>query len=352
MAAMSAELYTSPAYLEALEAHGCVGPGTGWTPAHLRLAGGAHAPCYRKSHSWGEFVFDFAIARAYAARGLAYYPKLVCCVPFTPVPGRRLLADDESAAHALADALIEQVRHQAASGIHVLFSTAAEVQMLEARGWLPGQQLRYRWSNRGYVSFDHFLDALSAKRRKNIRRERRLVAALGLRIDWRTAATLSDDEWARVYALYANTYHERGQAPYLTLGCLRTWAERCGERMLLCTATRDADIVAMAYFFRDDETLYGRHWGSATRDELLHFELCYYQGIDHAIRHGLSHFDAGVQGDHKLLRGFEPVRDHSAHWFAHRGFHEAVGRYYAQERAALDARIAALAQHGAYRSPP
>ncbi|MFA5940413.1 MAG: GNAT family N-acetyltransferase [Sinimarinibacterium sp.] len=348
---MSADLFTSSAYLDALEQHGCVGGRSGWTPFHLRLSDQTYAPCYRKSHSWGEFVFDFAIAQAYAQQGLAYYPKLVCCVPYTPVPGRRLIAADDRGLRALADALIEHARSHSASGVHVLFSTPEEAQSLEGRGWLHHQQLRYLWCNRGYASFDDFLDALSAKRRKNIRRERRLVAEKNVQIDWRAAHTLSAAEWDRIYDLYANTYHERGQSPYLTLACLRSWAEAFGERMLLCTASRADEILAMAYFFRDDTTLYGRHWGSGTADELLHFELCYYQGIDYAIRHGLQGFDAGVQGDHKLLRGFDPVRDHSAHWFAHRGFREAIGRHYAQERAALDTRIEALAEHSAYRIP-
>lgn len=346
---MAADLFTSSAYLDALEQHGCVGPRSGWTPAHLHVPAGT-VPCYRKAHSWGEFVFDFALAQAYAQQGLPYYPKLVCCVPYTPVPGSRLLAANEQGLDTLAGALLEHAQAQSASGVHVLFSTVDEVRHLEHHGWLHQQQLRYLWRNRGYASFEDFLEALDAKRRKNIRRERRLVAGQGLEIDWLRADALSDAQWDRVYTLYANTYHERGQAPYLTPGCLRAWADAFGDRMLLCMASHNDEIQAMAYFFRDDEALYGRHWGSGTRNELLHFELCYYQGIDHAIRHGLQRFDAGVQGDHKLLRGFDPVRDHSAHWFVHRGFHTAIGRHYAREREALDARIEALMEHSAYRT--
>lgn len=346
---MAAALFTSPAYLEPLEQHGCVRPQSGWTPLPLTLSDNAYAPCYLKTHSWGEFVFDFQIARAYAQRGLDYYPKLVCCVPFTPVPGPRLLAADDAGRFALADALREQARAHGASSAHVLYPSEAEAALLTTRGWLLREQPRYLWLNRGYADFDAFLAALSAKRRKNVRRERRHVASLGLQIEWRAAPALSAAEWKTVYALYASTYEIRGQAPYLNRACLQAWGERCGAAMQFCLARRDGRIEAMAFFFRDGDALYGRHWGARVDEPLLHFELCYYQGIDHAIRHHLRLFDAGVQGEHKLLRGFDPVTAHSLHWYAHEDFHAALAAHYAAERRAVAEQLRALAAHSAYR---
>lgn len=346
---MSADPFTSPAYLDALERNGCAAPAHGWTPAHLQLAGVGRAPCYLKTHSWGEFVFDFQFARAYAQHGLHYYPKLVCCVPFTPVPGPRLLAGDDAGRRTLARALAGHAEALGASGAHLLFAPEAEIALLEAEGWMRREQVRYLWHNRGYASFDDFLAALAPKRRKNIRRERRLVADAGFRIEWRSAPTLAPADWNPIFALYAGTYEMRGQPPYLNRACLQDWAAHLGEAMQLCLAWRGDALVAMAFFFRDGEQLYGRHWGCAIDAPLLHFELCYYQGIDHAIAQGLRRFDAGVQGEHKLLRGFDPGRSYSAHWYAHEGMHRAIAAWCAQERAALDAQLRALAEHDAYR---
>lgn len=340
-------LFTLPAYLEPLERSGCASPRTGWTRIPVPQSRG-DVPCYLKTHSWGEFVFDFQFARAYAQHGLDYYPKLVCCVPFTPVPGPRLLASDDDGRRAIAAELIETAGILGASGVHVLYPQPREVELLEAQSWLRREQLRYLWHNRGYADFDAFLAALAPKRRKNIRRERRLIAEAGFEIEWRVAAALSPADWSAVFGLYASTYEIRGQAPYLDRSCLQDWAGNFGEAMQLCIARRDGRLLAMAFFFRDRDHLYGRHWGSAADVPLLHFELCYYQGIEYAIGHGLRTFDAGVQGEHKLLRGFDPVRTYSMHWFAHAGMRGAVSRYYEQERAALDEQLRALSEHSAY----
>lgn len=346
---MSVDLFTSSAYLDALERHGSVGAGSGWTPAFEELAPDRRAPAYLKSHSWGEFVFDFQIAQAYAQRGVDYYPKLVCCVPYTPVPGPRLLADDDAGRAALAQALVAAAGRHGASGAHVLYPHPPDAAILDACGWLRRDQLRYVWHNRGYADFDAFAAALSSKRRKNIRRERRLVTELGLDIGWQRGDAFDRDEWARVHALYARTYQLRGQSPYLARRCLQDWAEAFGARMPFCTARRNGEIVAMAFFFIDGERLCGRHWGTAVDDELLHFELCYYQGIDYAIRHRLAVFDAGVQGEHKLLRGFDPLTVPSFHWYAHAGFARAIAEFYAEERAQVAAHCRALTAHSAYR---
>jgi predicted N-acyltransferase len=334
--------FTDPAYVAALERHGCANPDNGWTPHHLDGAHG-RVVCYGKTHSWGEFVFDFELARAYRQHGLAYYPKLVACVPFTPVPGPRLLATDDTARLALARELRTRTEH-GYSGAHVLFADPAECALLERDGWIRRAQLRYVWHARGAVDFDGFLARLPGKKRKNLRAERRKLA--DFHIEWRAGATFAADEWRRIFALYASTYHMRGQQPYLNLACLRDWAAHFGERLQFCVARRGGAIVAMAFFFEDRDTLYGRHWGADASYDGLHFELCYYQGIERCLARGLAHFDAGVQGEHKLARGFEIELAHSAHWFAHRGFHDAIAGAFASERAALQRLVAEVRDSG------
>jgi predicted N-acyltransferase len=328
-------LFTDPAFIGALERHGCAAPEQGWIPRHLQTSDG-RVVCYEKTHSWGEFVFDFEIARVYQQNGLRYYPKLVACVPFTPVPGARLLAADDAGRLALAEALREQAR-EGFSGVHLLFVDPAERALLEAHGWIPRAQLRYVWHARDARDFDGFLVRLPGKKRKNIRAERRKLGAFA--IEWRSAATLSADEWQRVFLLYASTYGMRGQSPYLTIACLQDWAAHYGERFQFCLASRGGAIVAMAFFFEDGDTLYGRHWGADANYDSLHFELCYYQGIERCLNRGLRHFDAGVQGEHKLARGFEMELAHSLHWFVHRGLHDAIARAFGDERSNLQAYV-------------
>lgn len=321
-------LFTDPRYIAALEDCGCVSPQLGWTPRHIQLEQG-RALCYEKSHSWGEFVFDFELARAYRQYGLRYYPKLVCAVPFTPVPGPRLIAPQEDTRLQLAGALREQTRSLGCSSAHVLYLPETELQLLQEQGWLRRDQRRYLWQDRGYGSFEDFLAGLSSKPRKNIRRERRQVA--DFTIHWRHAGEIAPERWPQLYALYANTYELRGQAPYFNQACLQAWARAFPDEMRFCLAELDGELVAMAFFFADGDTLYGRHWGAAARFDLLHFELCYYQGIELCLREGLQHFDAGVQGGHKRLRGFDAALAHSAHWFEHEGFRAAIARAYAEE---------------------
>ncbi len=333
-------LFTAPAFLDALEASGCVGADTGWTPAHLLTAQG-RVPCYEKAHSWGEFVFDFELARAYQARGLPYYPKLVGCVPFTPVPGARLLGASDAQRLALAEALRARAG-EGYSGAHLLFISAAESRLLEPAGWLLRDQLRYVWHAGAGRCFDDYLGALNSKRRKNVRAERRKLAAFEIR--WQAADTLDADEWQRVFRLYASTYLIRGQRPYLNLDCLQRWARAHGPRMQFCLARQRDRIVAMAFFFEDGDTLYGRHWGADEHYDALHFELCYYQGMERCYAQGLHRFDAGVQGEHKLARGFAAELAQSAHWFGHRPLHQAIGVAFMQERHHLAAHLREL--HG------
>ena len=334
-------LFTSPDYLQPLEDSGCVTPETGWTPAHLDLPGIGHAPAWLKTDSWGEFVFDFQIAQAYAQQRLRYYPKLVCAVPFTPVPGPRLLAVDDAGRLRLAAGLIAQAQAARCSGAHILFLPPDEAVRLGPE-WLQREQLRFVWRNAGAANFEDFLAGLPGKQRKNIRRERRLVAESGLDIAWQAAPEILPADWPKLYELYASTYHLRGQSPYLNLQCLQLWAQRLGERMRFCIARENGEPVAMAFFFEDGGTLYGRHWGAAGRYDGLHFELCYYRGLEWCLQHGLAHFDAGVQGEHKLARGFRAERAHSAHWFAHERLRDAIADFFARERGAISDTLAQL----------
>lgn len=333
-------LFTGADYLEPLELSGCAAPDTGWTPAHLQLDGGLRAPAYLKTDSWGEFVFDFQIAQAYAQLRLRYYPKLVCAVPFTPVPGPRLLAPDADGRRRLAAALVERAQAQRCSGAHILFLPEAEARELP-EGWLRREQLRYVWRNTGASSFDGFLDALPGKQRKNIRRERRRVAESGLDICWQAAPEIAEDDWPRLYELYASTYERRGQRPYLNLDCLRMWAQRLGARLQFCVARERGRPVALAFFFEDGGSLCGRHWGADGFHDGLHFELCYYRGIERCLERGIGHFDAGVQGEHKLARGFHAERAHSAHWFIEERLRGAIADFFDRERAAIDEALAA-----------
>ena len=328
----SGSLFTRRGYLEPLEHHGCAGPATGWQPLHL-----AQAPAYLKTHSWGEFVFDFALAGAYEQLGLPYYPKLVCCVPFTPVPGPRLLAADDDGRRAVADALVQQARAQNCSGAHVLFPTAHEAQLLGELGWLRRVQPRYLWRNAGHGNFDGFLQSLNSKQRKNIRRERSRLAGHALDIRWQAAEELTAAEWPQMYELYCATYAARGQDAYLNLECLRDWGRNFPRDMLFCIAREHSAPVAMAFYFRDGDALYGRHWGASVRVDGLHFELCYYRGVDYCIEHRLQLFDAGVQGEHKLTRGFVMELAHSAHWFAQTRLRTSIAQWFEQERRTLAA---------------
>jgi len=328
-------LFVSGDYLTPLVEHACISPAAGWTPLEQPAA-------YLKQHSWGEFVFDFAWANAYARHGIDYYPKLVLCSPFTPVPGPRLLGQTPATIEALAE------QHQASSA-HALFCPPDEAAELAEAGWLQRQDLRFIWRSQGYAEFDDFLAQLSQKKRKNIRRERRRVQEAGVEISWRMAADITADEWPEIFQLYSSTYAMRGQAPYLNLACLEAWAANLGERFRFCLAHHEGDLIAMAFFFVEQDALYGRHWGAAANYHSLHFELCYYQGIEFAIQHGLTRYDAGVQGEHKIARGFNPEISTSMHWIKHDGFREAIAYWLQQERAAVQEQLSYINQHSAFK---
>ncbi|MBK3758561.1 MULTISPECIES: GNAT family N-acetyltransferase [Stutzerimonas stutzeri group] len=342
------------AFLSSLEDSGSVGGRSGWQPAHRLLRdpqGGLRAalPLYRKSHSYGEYVFDWAWADACQRAGIRYYPKLLCAVPFTPVAGQRLLGDVEAAA-TLLDGLTEQLDAQQMSGIHVNFTESKGDRLMAGReGWLERIGCQFHWHNRGYRDFQDFLDALTSRKRKQLRKEREHVAGQGIVFDWREGHQLSEAEWDFVYACYANTYQVRGQAPYLSRAFFSLLAERMPQAIRVVLAQQSTRPVAMAFSLRDDSGLYGRYWGCLAEFDRLHFETCFYQGIDQAIADGLQRFDAGAQGEHKLIRGFEPVITRSWHYLQHPGLRAAVTDFLQQERVGVLAYAEAARQALPYR---
>lgn len=343
------------AFLAALEDHGCVGRDTGWEPCHLVLDGpdgtlAGAMPLYRKRHSYGEFVFDFAWADAAGRAGLPYYPKLLCAIPFTPVTGPRFAAVSAPAREALLAALERAREDEGLSSAHALFLDEADAEAARAAGWLERHDVQFHWHGRGDATFEDFLARLSHDKRKKIRRERRKVAEAGITFERRAGDELGEAEWAEVYALYGNTYEERGQAPYLTLPFFLDYGRRPGSPVRLILARAGARLVAVAVTLAAGDTLYGRHWGCAGRYDGLHFETCYYQGIELCLAEGLAHFDAGAQGAHKLARGFEPVVTRSAHRLADARLARAVGAFLERERAVVAQRQSLLAEHSPYRS--
>jgi predicted N-acyltransferase len=348
-------------FLEALESTGCVGPETGWIAAHLvvrddsrpgRLV--AAVPQYLKAHSWGEFVFDWGWAQSYLRAGLDYYPKQLAAVPYTPVTGPRLLvADGEDAAALrgeLAGLLLETARRAGASGAHVNFTLDEDQQALEAAGFLRRQDCRFLWRNRGYASFDEFLATFRADKRKKAKRERRRVAEAGIVFRTLRGETLDAAHWATVFAFSERTFLRHGHTHYLNVDFLHRVSQALPGQVMVKLAERGGEPLAAAIFFVGGGGLFGRYWGAASHEDSLHFEACYYQGIDYCIEHGLSFFDPGTQGEHKLARGFEPTPTTSAHWLDHPGFREAVERYLERERAAVGEYMAQARGHLPFHS--
>ena len=346
--------FVSHAFLDALERSGCIRPDWGWQAHHLGLYEDgrlvAAAPLYLKGNSHGEFVFDWSWASAWERAGGEYYPKLLNGVPYSPVPGPRLLAGNGARTPHLQRALVDAMRDEAArlglSSVHANFLQAAE---LAAFGddWLARSDVQFHWHNRGYRHFPDFLAALNHKKRKNILRERRQVAAGGLAFEWRSGDTLSLDEWQRVHALYEATFDMKGNHAALTAAFFRRLGA-LGSTAQLALARDGAAIVAMALFVQGGNVLYGRYWGASMDLPGLHFELCYYRGIEYAIAHRLERFEPGAQGEHKLARGFLPVRTHSRHYLANPDFRAAVARALASEAEAVDAYAAELQGHSPY----
>lgn len=354
--------FTSHAFLLALEESQSATARTGWAPYHLLVEDRAGhllacAPAYLKSHSQGEYVFDHAWGRAYDQAGGRYYPKLQIGVPFTPVPGRRLLAklgpEAEMAREMLARSIIEVVRRLEISSAHVTFPTRTEWERLGAAGFLQRTDQQFHWENQDYSTFEDFLCALSSRKRKQIRKERREALGSGLIIEVLTGSAIHDGHWDAFFSFYMDTGARKWGRPYLTRDFFSLMGRDLRDRIMLVMCRRPDDrYVAGALNFIGTDTLYGRHWGAVEDHPFLHFEVCYYQAIDFAIANGLKWVEAGAQGTHKLARGYLPRTTYSAHFFRDANFQDAVARYLAQERAAVDEEMEFLAEHSPFRHLP
>jgi predicted N-acyltransferase len=344
-------------FLAALEDTGCASAATGWMPQHLLLEDDAGlvaaAPLYEKSHSWGEFVFDFAWARAWENRGLAYYPKLVMAVPFTPASGPRVLcrpgADSAVLHQAALAAVAAHAVAQGCSSAHALFIDPALQASARAARWLLRRDCQFQWSNRGYRDFEDFLASFSAEKRKKARRERRRVQEQGISFLTLSGAELDAARLDTAWRFHADTFARHGHTPYLNRACFRALAAALGPAMVCKFALRAGRPVAVSIFFRSADTLYGRYWGAQDAYHSLHFEACYHQGIEYCIEQGLARFEPGTQGEHKIARGFEPVHTWSAHWLADAGMRRAVAQHLNMEGAAVDEYAAAVAAHTPFR---
>jgi hypothetical protein len=334
------------AFLHALEASASVCPETGWQPHHLSLSKAdtdelvAVLPLYLKTHSYGEYVFDWSWADAYRQHGLNYYPKLLSAIPFTPATGPRLLHSAQFDLNTLTSVItqaLQQFCQQApASSLHILFpDTDTLTEWPETLQRRRGVQ--YHWFNDNYANFDDFLQGFSSRKRKNLKKERRSVSDQGITLVRKEGETLSAADWQHFYHCYQSTYQKRsGHSGYLKQAFFKYIADTLPEQIMMVIAYKDQQAIAAALTFRDEQTLYGRYWGCLENYSALHFEACYYQGIEYCIEKGLKRFDPGAQGEHKIQRGFKPVSTHSIHWLAHPGFAQAIESFLTTENNQLD----------------
>ena len=348
-------------FLLALEQSGCAVARTGWTPRHLVIEDAAGKtvgamPLYRKTHSRGEFVFDFSWANAYAQHGLRYYPKLLCAVPFTPVRGPRLLsgsgADAPEVAGSLIKAAIDYARSERLSSWHVLFPNDDVADELDAAGLILRRDCQFHWFNRGYGSFDDFLATFTAEKRKKAKRERRRVAEAGIVFDTLHGGDIDDVLWDTAYGFYADTFYRHGHEPYLNLNFFKRLAASMPDRLMLKVARIGRERIAVAIFFVGDDALFGRYWGAGGNYHSLHFETCYYQGIEYCIEKKLQRFEPGTQGEHKVPRGFVPTLMSSAHFVMDERFAAAIREFAAREARGVDRYAAAVNEHVPYHRAP
>jgi len=348
-------------FLLAMEESGCAVARTGWTARHLvvddalgRPAGAL--PLFLKGHSRGEFVFDFSWANAYAQHGLAYYPKLLSAVPFTPVRGPRLLIAPDADAKAMTRLLIahamDYARSERLSSWHVLFPTDGAAEALKSAGLILRRDCQFHWYNQGYDSFDAFLATFTAEKRKKAKRERRRVAEAGIEFDTLHGGDMDDALWNVVYPFYADTFYRHGHEPYLNLDFFKRIAASMPERLMLKVARMGSEPIAVAIFFVGSDALFGRYWGAAGNFHSLHFETCYYQGIEYCIERKLQRFEPGTQGEHKVPRGFVPTLMSSAHFVADPRFATAIRDFAAREARSVDRYAAAVQSHVPYHRVP
>lgn len=347
-------------FLAALERHGCVGEQHGWLPRHLvacnddaELIG--VVPMYLKDNSYGEFVFDTAWADAYQRAGLPYYPKSVVAIPYTPTPGPRILVHPQACRDTVSTQLIELARHwsqhEELSSLHWLFTDKTDTEQLHKQGFLLRLGCQFHWENAGYRDFEDYLSGFNARKRKKVRRERRYVQEQNIDILTVHGHEATDLQLQTLYDFYRITFEKKWGYATLSLNFFREIAETMGEQLVFFIAEKQQKMVAGAICFRGDDTLYGRHWGCYEDYHSLHFEACYYQGIDYCIKHGLKIFQPGAQGEHKISRGFLPTPTWSAHWIANTQFRELIARFLDQETRAMHEYIEELGQRSPFRAP-
>jgi len=345
-------------FLSALEESGCVGGDTGWLPQHVVVMAGeallAIMPMYRKAHSAGEYVFDHAWANFYHQNGVAYYPKWLAAIPFTPCQGPRLVcrADvDAAAIKKLVFAFIsQQAEDQGISSWHCLFPPPDQVNDFGGLAVNVREGVQFQWFNRGYRDFDDFLDTMTASKRKMVKRERRKIDGQGISFTWLVGDQVSEQQWQVFYRFYALTYLKKGSKPYLNLAFFVACAHTMGEQMLLVLAIKEGRYVGAALSWVGNDTFYGRYWGCYEEYNFLHFEACYYQGLDYCLAKGLQRFDSGAQGEHKIARGFEPVSTYSLHWLKDRRFAAPIADFLGREQVSIRDYKANAAQYLPYKT--
>ena len=346
-------------FLSALEHTGCIGAHTGWEPRYFTLQDAqglaAAVPAFVKMHSYGEFVFDFAWAQAYARVGGHYYPKLTIAVPFTPASGPRLLlrrGAEASCAYRLLENIEAYAAERSLSSVHALFLDEPARSACARAGWLLRRDCQFHWTNRGYQSFDDYLGSFTAEKRKKARRERRRVAESGIRFETRFGGDLDKRLLDRVYGLHEDTFRRHGHEPYLTRAFFGEIAATLGTEFMVKVAMHGREPVAAAVFFWCQEALFGRYWGAAANFHSLHFEACYHQGIEFCIERGIARFEPGTQGEHKVSRGFEPALTWSAHFIRDARLRHAIGSYLEREGESVDEYAQEVQAHLPYRAAP
>jgi len=346
--------FLSYAFLHALHESGSASPETGWQPQYIALYDGATLaaalPLYVKGHSYGEYVFDWAWAEAYQRHGLDYYPKLLSAVPFTPVAGARLLAVDDAARAALIAVLAGTQRASEVSSTHILFPPEAHARQLQEAGFMLRSGVQFHWLNPGYASFDDFLATLEQKKRKNIRAERRKVREAGVTLRRVRGLDVQDADWTFFNRCYRHTYADHHSTPYLNLDFFRRIGRAMPENILLVIAERNGHPIAASLVIHDADTLYGRYWGELEHVPCLHFEAAYYQPLEFCIEQGITTFEGGAQGEHKMARGFLPTRTYSAHWLAHPSFADAIERFLEREAGGIDEYMSELNERTPFKA--
>jgi hypothetical protein len=341
-------------FLEALHQTGCACERTGWKPQYVTLWQAASLvgamPLYLKSHSYGEYVFDWAWADAYHRHGLSYYPKLLGAIPFSPVIGPRLLARDGPTRALLLRAALRIAGE--VSSLHVLFPTEPEAREMEAAGMMLRRSVQFHWENQGYASFEEFLSHLASAKRKKIRQERRRVREAGVSLCRLTGTQIREEHWSFFNRCYNGTYRAHQSTPYLNLAFFRRLGETLPESVLMVLAERDGAPIASALNIFSPTTLYGRYWGSVAHVPMLHFEVCYYQALEFCIERGIKTFEGGAQGEHKLARGFMPIQTWSAHWLRHPEFADAVEKFLVREAEGIERYVDELNEHSPFRRDP